>query len=102
MEHTARDFNRARGKIADDLRMIVSDGEDLLKAAASASGEGFTAARAKFSEKIISAKARLTDVSRPVVKGARQANDYAHGSPWTSIGVAAAAGVLIGFLLAKR
>jgi ElaB/YqjD/DUF883 family membrane-anchored ribosome-binding protein len=102
MQHSAGVFNRTKGKMADDFKMIVSDGEELLKAAANASGEGFTAARAKFSEKIISAKARLTDVSRPVVAGARQANDYVHGSPWTSIGVAAAAGVLIGFLLAKR
>ena len=102
MEHTAREFNRAKGKMADDLRMIVSDGEDLLKAAANASGEGFTAARAKFSEKVVSAKARLADLSQPVVEKARQADDYVHGSPWTAICVAAAAGMLIGLLAAKR
>ena len=102
MEHTAREFNRAKGKMADDLKMIVSDGEELLKAAANASGEGFTAARAKFSEQLMSAKAKLADVSQPVVEKARQANDYVHGSPWTVIGVAAAAGILIGFLAARR
>jgi ElaB/YqjD/DUF883 family membrane-anchored ribosome-binding protein len=101
MEHTASEFNRAKGKMADDLKMIVSDGEDLLKAAASASGEGFTA-RAKFSEKIVSAKAKLADLSQPVVEKAGQANDYVHGSPWTAIGVAVAAGMLIGFLAARR
>jgi len=37
-----------------------------------------------------------------VIERARQADDYVHGSPWTAIGVAAAAGVLIGFLAAKR
>lgn len=102
MEHTASEFNRAKGKMADDLKMIVSDGEDLLRAAANASGEGFTAARAKFSEKIVSAKARLADLSQPVVEKAGQANDYVHGSPWTAIGVAVAAGMLIGFLAARR
>jgi len=101
-QHTAGDFNRAKGKMADDLRMIVSDGEELLKAAANASGEGFTAARARFSEKVVSAKARLADLSQPVVEKARQADDYVHGSPWTAICVAAAAGMLIGFLAAKR
>ena len=102
MEHTAREFNRAKGKMADDLRMIVSDGEDLLKAAANASGEGFTAARAKFSEKVVSAKAKLADALQPVVEKARQADDYVHGSPWTVVGVAAAVGILIGFIAAKR
>jgi len=101
-QHTAGDFNRAKGKMADDFRMIVSDGEELLKAAANASGEGFTAARARFSEKVVSAKARLADLSQPVVEKARQADDYVHGSPWTAICVAAAAGMLIGFLAAKR
>ena len=102
MDHTAGKFNQARGKMADDLRMIVSDGEDLLKAAADASGEGFKAARATFSDRVMSAKNRLADASQPVVERARQANDYVHGSPWTVIGVAAAAGILIGFLAAKR
>jgi len=99
---TAGEFNRAKGKMADDLKMIVSDGEELLKAAANASGEGFTAARAKFSEQLMSAKAKLADVSQPVVEKARQADDYVHGRPWTAIGVAAAVGILIGFLAAKR
>ena len=48
------------------------------------------------------AKARLADVSQPVVRKARRVDDYVHGSPWTAVGVAAAAGVLIGFLAAKR
>jgi ElaB/YqjD/DUF883 family membrane-anchored ribosome-binding protein len=99
MEHTAGEFNRAKGKMADDLKLIVSDGEELLKAAANASGEGFTAARAKVAEKVMSAKAKLADGSQ---LAARQVDDYVHGSPWTVIGVAAAAGILIGFLAAKR
>lgn len=102
MEHTAREFSRAKGKMADDLKMIVSDGEELLKAAANASGEGFTAARAKFAETVMGAKAKLADVSQPVLEKARQANEYVHGSPWTAIGVAAAVGIVIGFLAAKR
>jgi ElaB/YqjD/DUF883 family membrane-anchored ribosome-binding protein len=102
MQHSAGVFNRATGKMADDLKRIVSDGEELLKAAANASGEGFTAARAKFAEKVMSAKAKLADVSQPAVDKARHADDYVHGSPWTAIGVAAAVGILIGLLAAKR
>lgn len=102
MKQRTDEFSQAKGKMADDLRLIVSDGEDLLKAAANASGAGFAAARATFAEKVTSAKARLADVSQPVVRKAGQVDDYVHGSPWTAVGVAAAAGMLIGFLAAKR
>jgi ElaB/YqjD/DUF883 family membrane-anchored ribosome-binding protein len=104
--NSANEFNRAKGKMADDLRMIVNDGEDLLKAAANTSGEGFTAgftaARAKFAEHVMSVKAKLADVSRPAIEGAGRADDYVQENPWTAIGVAAAVGMLIGFLAAKR
>jgi ElaB/YqjD/DUF883 family membrane-anchored ribosome-binding protein len=102
MELRTGEFNRAKGKIADDLKMIVSDGEDLLKAAASASGEGLTAMREQFAGKVLSVRTRLSDGSHRVVEKARQANDFVHGSPWTAIGVATAVGLLIGFLAAKR
>ena len=102
MKQRTDEFNHAKGKMANDLKMIVSDGEVLLKAAANASGAGFTAARAKFAEKVTSARARLADVSQPVVRKARQVDQYVHGNPWTAVGVAAAAGILIGFLAAKR
>jgi len=102
MERAGIELNRAKDKVTDDLKMIVSDGEELLKAAANASGEGFTAARAKFSEKVMRVKAKLADVSQPVVDKARQADDYVNDNPWTAVGVAAAVGMLIGFLAAKR
>ncbi len=102
MEHAAVEFNRAKGKLAHDLKMIVSDGEDLLKATANASGEGFAAARAKFAEQVMSVKAKFADASRPVIDGAGRADDYVQENPWTAIGVAAAVGMLIGFLAAKR
>jgi ElaB/YqjD/DUF883 family membrane-anchored ribosome-binding protein len=102
MEHRTEEFNRAKGKVADDLKMIVSDGEALLKTVANASEDSYAAARAKFAEQLTSVKAKLTEVSQPVMQKARQADDYVHGSPWTAIGAAAVLGVLIGFLAAKR
>jgi ElaB/YqjD/DUF883 family membrane-anchored ribosome-binding protein len=102
MEQAAVGFNRAKGKMAHDLKMIVSDGEDLLRAAANASGEGFAAARAKFAEQVMSVKAKLVDASQPVIEGAGRADDYVQNNPWTAVGVAATVGILIGFLAAKR
>jgi len=76
MDRAMHDFDRAKGRMAADFRTMINDSEDLLKAAASVSGEGFGAARTKF--------------------------DYIRGNPWTAVGLAVAAGLLIGFLAGKR
>ena len=106
MDRAVHEFERARGRMAGDFRTMIADSEDLLKAAATVSGEGFTAARTKFEEKVRSAKATLADASQPVFDKTREtaavADDYVHGNPWTAVGVAIAAGVLLGFLVAKR
>ena len=106
MNRAVNEFERARGRMAGDFRTMITDSEDLLKAVATVSGEGFTAARTKFEEKLRHAKATLADASQPVIDKTREtaavADDYVHGNPWTAVGVAIAAGVLIVFLTAKR
>lgn len=106
MDRAVHEFERASGRIAGDFRNMIAESEDLLKAVATASGEGLTAARTKFEDKLRRAKATLADASQPVFDGAREtatlADDYVHGNPWTAVGVAIAAGALIGFLAAKR
>lgn len=42
------------------------------------------------------------EVQRRAREGAEAVNDYAHSSPWQTAGMAAAAGLLIGFLLSRR
>ncbi|HXM84146.1 MAG TPA: DUF883 family protein [Burkholderiales bacterium] len=106
MDQAMHEFDRARGRMAGDFRTMITDSEDLLKAAATVSGEGFTAARTKFEEKLRSAKAALADASQPAFDRTREtaavADDYVRGNPWIAVGVAIAAGALIGFLAAKR
>jgi len=106
MNRAIREFDRASDKMTRDFRAMIADSEDLLKAAATASGEGFTAARAKFEEKLKGAKTMLADVAQPALERAGEAvrttNRYVRGNPWTAVGVAVAAGALIGFLAAKR
>jgi ElaB/YqjD/DUF883 family membrane-anchored ribosome-binding protein len=105
-EQRTEEFSQAKSKMASEIRTVIADGEDLLKAAANVSGTGFAVAREKLDEQLTSARAGVVTASRPAVDKARRtaaaANDYVHGNPWTAIGVAAAAGALIGFLAAKR
>ena len=103
---TASEFTRTKGKVVDDFKAIVNDADDLLQATAKVSGEGFTAARAKFAEQLDSAKTSLAQAERQIVDKAKQAatatDDYVKGNPWTAVGMAAGVGILIGFLFAKR
>jgi ElaB/YqjD/DUF883 family membrane-anchored ribosome-binding protein len=106
MDRAMHEFDRARGRMAGDFRTMIADSEDLLKAAATVSGEGFTAARTKFEDKVKRAKATLADATQPLIDRTREtaaaADGYVRDNPWTAVGVATAAGVLIGFLAAKR
>ena len=106
MKQTAGEFNQVQSRMAGDIKAVIADGEELLKAAANVSGEGFAATRAKFEEKFRSAKASLADASRAAVGTARKTaaatDNYVHASPWTAIAVAAAAGLVIGFLATRR
>lgn len=106
MEQRTEEFNQVRGKMAGDIKTVINDGEDLLKAAANMSGEGVAAVRDKLGEKLSSAGARLADASRPAVdmvrRSATAADGYVHGHPWTVIGTAAVVGAVIGFLASRR
>jgi ElaB/YqjD/DUF883 family membrane-anchored ribosome-binding protein len=106
MEQTLDEFNRTKVKVVDDFKTIVDDAEALLQATAHVSGEGFATERAKFTEKLKYAKTRLAEAEQRVVEKAKQAaratDHYVHDNPWTAVGVAAAVGMLIGFLAAKR
>jgi len=106
MMNQVDEFNRAKTRMAGDIRSVIADGEDLLKAAAEVSGEGFAVARQKFEKKLGSAKARLADASQAAVEKTKEtaavANRYVHDNPWPAIGVAAVAGILIGILASRR
>ena len=103
---TMQEFERAGGKVASDFRAIISDGEDLLKAAATVSGEGLSAARTKFEGQLKNARAALADASQPVFERTREsaaaANEYVRANPWSAVGMAIAAGMVVGFLAGRK
>jgi ElaB/YqjD/DUF883 family membrane-anchored ribosome-binding protein len=88
MEQAISESNRTKTKMAEDFKSIVNDADDLLQATAKISGEGFNLARAKFSEKLQTAKASLADAEQLVVNKAKQAvtatDDYVKVTPWAS------------------
>ncbi len=100
MEHVSRD------KLVDDLRLVVSDTEELLKATANQTGDRIAAARIRAEESLRSARARLEEAQAVMMektKAAAKATDtYVHDNPWKSVGIAAVAGVLLGVIISRR
>lgn len=99
------DFDISKQKLAQDLRTVVADAEELLRATADQAGEKAASLRQRAQANLAQAKARLAEVEHAVVertKAAAQATDkYVHENPWQSVGVAAAVGVLVGMLIGR-
>ena len=98
--------NASTQKLMEDLSAVVTDAEELLKATASQTGDRIMAARARAEESLKVAKMRLADAQEAVLEkakvAAKQADTYVHDNPWKAAGIAAAVGVLIGALIARR
>ena len=95
-----------RGKLVEDLKAVVADAEELLKASASQTGDRIAAARAKAEESLRAAKARLAEQEGAVMTktkaAAKATEDYVRANPWNGVGIAAAAGLVLGILATRR
>ena len=93
-------------KLIKDLKAVVGDAEDLLKATASQSGEHIARIRARAEESLRTARERMkhiTDAAEVQASAAaREVNRQVHDNPWTAIGVAAAVGLVVGLVLGRK
>jgi len=93
-------------KLVADLQAVVDDAEALLRATAGQAGEKVAAARAKAEESVRAAKARLGEVEDDLLEGTREivqeADTYVRKNPWQAVGIAAAAGLLVGLIMSRR
>jgi ElaB/YqjD/DUF883 family membrane-anchored ribosome-binding protein len=95
-----------RDKLVTDMKTVIADAEELLKATASHAGDKAAAARLKIQESIDVAKGKLTELGEVGVDkakaAARATDDFVHDNPWQAVGIAAAAGVVLGLLISRR
>lgn len=95
----------AREKLAADLKAVVSDTEELLRATAGQTEEKVRSARQRAEQTMKSAKATVVEVEEAVVAEARAAakatDRYVHDNPWQAVGIAAGVSFLVGWLLAS-
>jgi ElaB/YqjD/DUF883 family membrane-anchored ribosome-binding protein len=95
-----------KDKLAADLRVVIADAEELLKATASQAGEKVAAARVKIQESLDVAKGKLARVGEAGVDKAKEAaratDDFVHEHPWKAVGIGAAIGCIVGMLISRR
>ena len=94
-DHTTSATGANTDQLKEDLRHLSQTVEELLHASAEDSRESMKEARA-----------RLSAQGDRLAAGARESVDcadrYVHDNPWTSVGIGAAAGVVVGMLLGRR
>ncbi len=93
-------------KLVSDLKVVVSDAEELLRATAGAAGEKVGELRERLTLRLRDAKERLVDAEAALVDktkaAARATDDFVHDEPWKAVGVAAALGLALGVLIGRR
>lgn len=96
----------ARDQLMSDLKSVIQDAEAWLRNGSHLSGEEFQAAKAKFERTLSTAKADLIRLEETVVaktkEAAKATDDYVHENPWKAVGIGAAAGLVIGLLIARK
>ena len=96
----------SKDKLVDDLRLLISDAEELLKLTADQQGGKLDDLRTRINSRVAVAKDRLADAEAAIVesgrKAARATDDYVHENPWQSVGVAAGVAFLLGLLVSRR
>lgn len=96
----------ARDQLMSDLKTVIQDAEVWLRSGSMLTGDDLQAARVKFERTLSGAKAELIRIEEQVVEKTKEAakatDEYVHENPWKAVGVGAAAGLLIGMLIARR
>jgi ElaB/YqjD/DUF883 family membrane-anchored ribosome-binding protein len=87
--------NVSTDRIVKDMRAVIGDAEDLLKATASQTGERIEKARARAEESLRVARERMKDVGMDLDERVRE-------NPWATAGIAAGVGLLLGLLIGRR
>ena len=93
-----------KDKLITDLKLVILDTEELLRATAGQAGEKMADLRLKAQDHLTAAKIKLAEaavVDKAKAVG-RATDDFVHDNPWRAVGVAAGIGFFAGLLIGRR
>ena len=92
----------SREKVKEDLRVLVRDAEELLKATAGDVSEKAKEARSRLAQTLEQAKGTCQRLQDQTLEAAKATDKVIRNHPYESIGVAFGIGLLIGVLVTRR
>jgi len=99
------DGETIKDRLVTDLKSLIGDAEELLKATTSQAGEKIAVARQRIEQSLIEGRKALADAEKVVIKKSKEcaeiADDYVRENPWSAVGIAAGVGVLLGLLIRR-
>ncbi|SEI82242.1 DUF883 family protein [Paraburkholderia diazotrophica] len=105
MTETTEQLALGRQKIVEDLRVLLTDSEEMLRLAATVPGEGLDALRDRLRTHVDTLQAALGDAQTSAQRRYRsatvQTERYVRQNPWQSLGIAAGVGFALGLLAAR-
>nr|WP_295781094.1 DUF883 family protein [Rhodoferax sp.] len=106
MSETNPSTMTSQEKLVIDIKAVIADAEDILKATADQTGEKIANLRVRIQDRLLGARIRLDAAEAALIDktraAARAADDYVHESPWQAVGIGAGVGFLLGLLLGRR
>ena len=96
---TTEEANR---RLASDLKAVVRDAEELMKATAGQAGEKVTEMRTRLAAALESAKATCHRLEERTVAAAKATDRTIRDHPYESIGIAFGVGLLVGVLVTRK
>jgi ElaB/YqjD/DUF883 family membrane-anchored ribosome-binding protein len=95
-----------RDRLIADMKVVVADAEELLRATANQAGDKMTELRGKAQDNLVKARASLAEAQGAMADKAKEAghvaDEYVQANPWRSIGIAAGVAFVVGLLVSRR
>lgn len=106
MSDTQTSSVTSQEKLVTDIRAVIADAEEILKATADQTGEKIANLRTRVQDRLLGARIRLDAAEAALIDktraAARAADDYVHESPWQAVGLGVGVGFLLGLLMGRR
>jgi len=90
------------GRIAEDLRALVSDAEALLRTTTNATTAGGAELQERAQATLREMRARLSDLEEQVRDRARDVDSYVRDNPWQAVAVVGGVALLLGLIMGRR
>jgi ElaB/YqjD/DUF883 family membrane-anchored ribosome-binding protein len=90
------------GKLAEDVKTLVRDAEELLRASTENAEELTDEARERAEQSLHALRAQLGDIERDLKGRAEVLDGYVRDNPWTAVAIAGGVALLVGLLMGRR